>query len=825
MDKAKLFAAAEKAFLRGQNEKALEALERIIRIDSNDVKALNKAADIYLKKSEYGKALDNLLRVGEIYTKDGFYSKAIAIYKRILKINDGAAKSDLISIHEQLASLYGQLGLISDAMNHFKIVVDFYDQAGDREALLDVLRKVSDLDPNNLDSQLKLAELFASESKMEDSIETLERLVENLEPRGHLPEIIQVYEKWVSLHPKDLNALRKLIETYSKAGEPKKALMRLQQAFRSDPYNPDILELLSSTFVAMKQPDKARAVDLELLKIYRQNNETEKVTELEQRIKGEVPPEAKKADQQSVRRAMEADAIDPGDALIAQMILDPQEKKIISECEVYLKYGLTDKAREVLTLSLQQFPQSLALRWKLKAVCQELKLLDEVQRLLQEIAQLAKIKELPDWSKAVSEELEGASLESDEGSSNSFAIEGLGNLEDSEISIVVDEDEDVSGLNEQLEVVPEELDDESSIETLNLSLNENSESSVSEVSNQTEAELGEEFILSEADFSEEELQSLQSQLEPEAANLVEVANQEKPVELELQDSPPIELVDIEEASLEILDSESSPVGIQISNDSGEVLGDKEFEIRQALEEIEFFRSQGLNHEADELMASLKAKYPDWDGISVPEERQARPKSESNLKNKEVKVEVLGATMKMSVQEDDRPDSADDFFDLAAELSEEFAEEELKKSVPTEIGEVFAAFKKGISESISADDFQTHFDLGIAYREMGLIDDAIQEFMLCSKVEGKKVSAYYQIGLCEIARENYEGAMKFFDEALREPKLDPQEKISLSYEMADLLLRTDDKERAAELFNEVVKIDPGFRDAKEKLDQCRQSGEL
>src|SRR5690606_3698161 len=144
-------------------------------------------------------------------------------------------------------------------------------------------------------------------------------------------------------------------------GEPKKALVRLQQAFRSDPYNADILELLSATFTSMKQPDKARAVDVELIKIYRSHSQEEKAKELEQRIKGEAPPEQKKADQRTVQKALEADAIDPGDALIGQMNLDPQEKKIISECDVYLKYGLTDKAREVLTSSLQSFPESLAL--------------------------------------------------------------------------------------------------------------------------------------------------------------------------------------------------------------------------------------------------------------------------------------------------------------------------------------------------------------------------------------------------------------------------------------------------------------------------------
>jgi len=126
----------------------------------------------------------------------------------------------------------------------------------------------------------------------------------------------------------------------------------------------------------------------------------------------------------------------------------------------------------------------------------------------------------------------------------------------------------------------------------------------------------------------------------------------------------------------------------------------------------------------------------------------------------------------------------------------------------------------VSESISDKDFQTHFDLGIAYREMDLLDDAVSEFELCSQLPGKKVMSLYQIGLCEVQRENFDIAKDYFDKALQDPNLVDQEKLSISYELAEVLLRLDDRSQASKLFEEVKKLDPDFRDVQIKLQECQ-----
>ncbi|MBN8554242.1 MAG: tetratricopeptide repeat protein [Deltaproteobacteria bacterium] len=596
MDKTKYFAAAEKAVLKGQNEKALEALEIILKSDPQDLKALNRAADIHLKLSNNEKALDYLKRVGNVYTKDGFYSKAVAIYKRILKVDQAAPKAALIEIHEKLADLYGQLGLVSDAMSHFSIVVDFYDQTGEQEALLRILKKVSDLDPFNIESQLKLASLFLAEKKPAEAIETLRRLDENILARGHMPDIVRVHERWVELFPQEIAQLQYLVDLYLKANEPKKALARIQISFKADPKNPEVLELLSSTFIAMKQPDKARAVDTELLKIYRQAGTAEKAFATEERLKNKAGVSSVTAAPSSAASSTASanpyttgtatkkvnlnagaseEVIDSAEFLIRELQLDPEEKKVISECDVYLKYGLAEKAFEVLRNNLGKFPQSIALRWKLKIAANELDKSEDLKHILSEIVLLATTLKLDAWIKLSTDELialdpQHPSVKGKGGAktvassaqaaapkkaaspapSKEKAEEVLKDFEASEISIIVEDElslvsevSDISIKDLQPEVKsdpsqeptvkrkPEEMsapvelnnDFESSSEEFSLDSGNSEASQVLELElnevesdSSVEEEVNPETILSDADFTDDELQFLNSPMESEA---------------------------------------------------------------------------------------------------------------------------------------------------------------------------------------------------------------------------------------------------------------------------------------------------------------------
>lgn len=857
MDKSKYFAAAEKAAQKGQFDKAIEAFEIILKADPYDLKALSRVADIYLKEDRVEKGVECLKRIGDAYTRDGFHSKAVATFKRILKLDKPPSRNIIMETHEKLASLYGQLGLVSDAMSHFAIVVDFYDQIGDQATLLGILKKVSDLDPNNLDIQLKLVDLFMSQGKMEEALDTLSSIESAARSSNSLSDIIRIQEKVIDHFPNDIEKLKSLAELLVKSNEPKRALSKIQLAFKAQPKNPEILELLSSTFQALRQPEKAKAVDIELNKLYKQLGDEEKAAEVEGRLQRE-PTKTVTVSSEPTNKSSPAleDPLDPVDSLIKALPLTSDEKKVLSECDVYFKYGLAEKAYEVLRGKLAQFPHSLILRWKLKAASQDMKKSDEAAHLLSEIIMLAQKQNLEIWANLAATELRALDpqhpalkgmkdkpkekieekLKPVEEIKSAAALKKTSppspqveSLDDqSEFSIVLeDEDNQVdeisfADLNDfaepaappppKVEVkspaskpvnsqAPKRVDEE----TIELEMEEASapidldfgsaqpptEVATDEASENTlvlqEAsdgpDLMSEDILSESDFTMEELNALDGNLKPE--------------------EPKVKGLN-EISAFELVDQPSH-------NESTEVIEDPDFEVKQSLEEYEFFKSQNLQSEADAVLKSLKLKFPQHP-LVVSASKLSPPSSSVEAKDKKTaKVEALGRKFNFHVQEDQ--DDAGDFVDLASELDAEMSRE---GQTPSEIRDVFDAFKKGVQSTISVDDWQTHMDLGIAYREMGLFEDAYSEFKLVSQIPEQKASALYQMGLTKTALNQWQDAEKHFSEALATPSIQSQERLSVSYELGEVLLKLNRKDNAKKLFQEILKSDPDFREVSLKV---------
>src|SRR5207302_869868 len=116
---------------KGQFDKAAKEYQRILEEDPKDVRALQKLAEIFQKANKNKESTDLLLRVAEGYTEQGFFLKAVAVYKQILKVGP-----ERVEVNQRLAQLYQQLGLIGDATQQWQLVANFYDAAGNMKESL-----------------------------------------------------------------------------------------------------------------------------------------------------------------------------------------------------------------------------------------------------------------------------------------------------------------------------------------------------------------------------------------------------------------------------------------------------------------------------------------------------------------------------------------------------------------------------------------------------------------------------------------------------------------------------------------------------------------
>ncbi len=173
------------------------------------------------------------------------------------------------------------------------------------------------------------------------------------------------------------------------------------------------------------------------------------------------------------------------------------------------------------------------------------------------------------------------------------------------------------------------------------------------------------------------------------------------------------------------------------------------------------------------------------------------------------------------------DEEDDFFDLAGELVEELSKEEvfqrdgmLVQSEQT-LEEIVEGFKKGVAEHLSPTDYDTHFNLGIAYREMGLLDEAIGEFQLASKDARYLVLCCSMLGLCFLDKGLGDLAIKWYRRALEFPGISEEDSLGMMYDLGNVYMAMNDWDNAYQTFGDLYGIDANYRDVVAKMEELNR----
>jgi len=140
---------------------------------------------------------------------------------------------------------------------------------------------------------------------------------------------------------------------------------------------------------------------------------------------------------------------------------------------------------------------------------------------------------------------------------------------------------------------------------------------------------------------------------------------------------------------------------------------------------------------------------------------------------------------------------------------------------TPSGEPVEVTRRGVIErGVSAEDFETHYDLGIAYKEMGLIEDAIAEFRIVMKDPAREVQCQLMIGLCHLEKQAYTEAINQFKKGLYVEGITDGEALALYYELGQAYEKIGDPREALYYYDKVHKRDPKFRDLPRRMRALR-----
>src|SRR6266566_3595852 len=132
------------------------------------------------------------------------------------------------------------------------------------------------------------------------------------------------------------------------------------------------------------------------------------------------------------------------------------------------------------------------------------------------------------------------------------------------------------------------------------------------------------------------------------------------------------------------------------------------------------------------------------------------------------------------------------------------------------------FKAGIAANVDDEDFDSHYDLGVAYKEMGLIDEAIAEFQKALRGATQRIRAYEALGQCFIDRNEYDVAITVLGRALREPGMEDEDLIGVLYLLGFASEGSKKPRDAAAYYQRVFAIDIDFRDVSKRLKQMTKA---
>src|SRR5207247_11468765 len=222
-------ASAEKLVAKGKIEPAIKEYERLLEDNPNDVNTLNRIGDLWVRINRNDEAVKVFSKIADHYSKDGFFLKAIAIFKKINKLDPSK-----LDIYAKLADIYAKQGLAMEAKSQYQVLADYYLKHGNPGNALVIYRKISDLDPNSINVHVKLADLYSQNNQTSDALKEYDRVGRMLLKRGMLDEAVQVFKKALKIDPSNSELVESLVTALLEAKDYDNATQIVNAALESN---------------------------------------------------------------------------------------------------------------------------------------------------------------------------------------------------------------------------------------------------------------------------------------------------------------------------------------------------------------------------------------------------------------------------------------------------------------------------------------------------------------------------------------------------------------------------------------------------------------
>lgn len=863
INKAKVLESAQKYVTQGKLKEAINEYKKVIQEDPKDLNCLNTLGDLYVRLNNLPEALQYFARLADIYVSDGFLVRGIAMYKKIAKL-DPAHTTAL----ERLAELYTMQGLFTEARSQYLQLVETYLKANQAPEAINILQKVLDLEPDNLAIQQRLAQLYQEHGRKQEAATIYRRVAERLLNREQVDDSLKWLQKAAQLSPENPEVLLLVARLHAQQGRAADAVEALQKVPKLTEY-PEALELLLQCQLTLGEADAAGKLALDIFN--RDPSQFGGLLQLADHALAQGAPDRAF----DLLQQVAAPALEHGEGarLAASLRRVVEASESLAAAELLESVARKADDRSSLIVALERLAADACQKEDFTRAKQAYEELLELEPGRPEFAQ-----ELNQVRKRL-----GMAVE-EEVTLTTLARERL------EEPPWVAGTEVAAGEAEPAAVAEAELDAEtqayvsSSLTDIDLFSSYGMSQKAIELAEQAVARVPGHILLNQKLLdlylgcgNDEGVATVAQRLaelyrqKGDVARANEVARVAEHYQAKLPAPPPaaeVEAVREVDLSAEWAElTEAAPPAAEeevVELAPAAVPG---FNAAEVQEEVNFYIEQEMLNEArlvleryeeqfpgepvladlrQRLEEALAAKAPAAAEVELAEEEVAEVATAEEQAPAEVAAAPAEGTYEIVLEEvpKEAPKPALTADQLMAELAEE-VEAVLPEPVapaappapapapeaPAEgvaaLTEVFDEFKQELGEVEEVEDIETHYNLGIAFKEMELLDEAISEFQKAFKTAEKQkahpslIQCCTLLGLCFMAKGMPQVAVRWYERALAVPGLDTESATALRYDLGLAHEQAGNPKAALDCFLEVYGVNIDFRDVSERIRLLQQ----
>ena len=253
LDREETLKKAEKLLRQGRLDGAIAEYVRIVEDQPKDWNTANALGDLYVRASQPDKAVAQYIRIADHFFREGFYPKAAALYKKILKIMPDHDASQL-----SLGDISAKQGLLADARSHLAAVGARRRARGDRRGADEIVVKLGEIDPSDIDARIAACRVLAERGETQAAAARFRDIAADLQDRGRSADALNALREAVRLEPKDVASRATLAKAAVAAGDLQSARSYLDRDTAAK--DPELLFALVDIELRSGQLDQARDI-------------------------------------------------------------------------------------------------------------------------------------------------------------------------------------------------------------------------------------------------------------------------------------------------------------------------------------------------------------------------------------------------------------------------------------------------------------------------------------------------------------------------------------------------------------------------------------